>query len=106
MRSRTTTASVPAMAFVRLAFFPGGTAEHEAALASALADAPVPPERLLFASGAVDGGWQVVQVWESRGALEAFNRDWFLPALRSVGSAGFPAPPQVRDVEDAQVHGP
>ncbi|MBM6402467.1 hypothetical protein [Phycicoccus sonneratiae] len=91
------------MAFLRTAFFPGGTAAHEAALAEALAGAPVPAARLLFASGAAEGGWQVVQVWETRVALEEFNRDWFLPALRAVGAAGFPAPPQVRDVEDARV---
>ncbi|NHA67052.1 hypothetical protein [Phycicoccus flavus] len=91
------------MAFVRLAFFPGGTAAHEQVLADALVGAPEPPGRLLFASGAVEGGWQVVQVWTSREELDAFNRDWFLPAWREVAGASFPAPPEVRDVPDARV---
>lgn len=85
------------MAFVRLARFPGATAEHYAALAAALADAPVPPGRLLFAAGPVEDGWQVVQVWTSEAELADFNREHLLPALRALGAAGFPKPPTVVD---------
>ena len=87
------------VAFVRLAFFPDGTAAHYAALAAALVGAPAPAERLLFAAGPVDGGWQVVQVWESRAALDAFNEAMLVPALRRLGERAFPRPPLVTDLE-------
>ena len=89
------------MAFVRLAFFPGGTHEQHEALAAELADAPTPPERRVFAAGPADGGWQVVQVWDDAGALADFNDRWFLPAFERVRAAGhaFPAPPTVVDLE-------
>ena len=86
------------MAFVRLALFPHGTAAQYDALASELG-VTAPPERLLFAAGPVDGGWQVVQVWQSREALDAFNAASLLPALRRLGDRGFPSPPQVTDLE-------
>lgn len=105
------------MAFVRLAFFPGGTAAQYDALAAELVGAPVPPDRLVFAAGAVEGGWQVVQVWRSRAALEAFNQAQLLPALRRLGDRAFPGPPVVTDLEptvleiplagpDGQAYGP
>ena len=87
------------MAFVRLAFFAGGTAAQYEALAAALAGSPVPPDRLLFAAGPVAGGWQVVQVWRSREAPDAFNAAVLLPALRRLGDRGFPRPPHVTDLE-------
>ena len=58
-----------------------------------------PPGRLVFAVGEVAGGLQVVQVWTSRAALDAFNAAVFLPALARLGGAGFPAPPTVVDFE-------
>lgn len=87
------------MAFVRIAYFPGATAVQYGALRDALAAAPVPQGRLLFTAGPTEGGWQVVQVWETRAALDAFNQEWFLPALRSIGDRGFPSPPVVTDME-------
>ena len=87
------------MAFVRLALFPDGTAAQYEALASELAGSPTPADRLVFAAGPVDGGWQVVQVWRSRDALDAFNAAHLLPALRRLGDRGFPRPPQVTDLE-------
>ncbi len=87
------------MTFVRLAFFPDGTAEHHRALAAAIGDVQPPPGRLCFVAGPADGGWQVVQVWRSRAELDDFNRAVFLPALHRQGGAGFPSPPTVTDFE-------
>jgi len=89
------------MAFVRLARFPGAGPQHFDALTKALRDAPAPAGRLLFAAGPVDGGWQVVQVWSSQAELDAFNREHFLPALASLGTGGFPAPPTLTDFSTA-----
>ncbi len=85
------------MAFVRLAFFPDATAEHFEALAGRMGGDVSPAGRLVFAAGAVAGGWQVVQVWHDRALLEEFNREHFLPALASLGPHAFPAPPRITD---------
>jgi len=85
------------MAFVRLAFFPGGTAEQYAELSRELAEAPAPSGRLVFAAGRVEGGWQVVQIWDRKESLDTFNERWLLPAMRRLGSAGFGKPASVHD---------
>jgi hypothetical protein len=86
------------MAFLRLAYFPEATSEHFERLTRQISP-EVPPGRLVFAAGPVTGGWQVVQLWESRELLEAFNRGVFFPALRRLGDSAFPAPAQVTDFE-------
>jgi hypothetical protein len=45
----------------------------------------------------------VVQVWSSRQELDAFNAAHLVPALRTVGAAGFPQPPRVTDFETAEL---
>lgn len=86
------------MAFLRLAFFPGGTAQHWAALRQAVGDIEAPAARRAFAAGPAEGGWQVVQLWDTREDLERFNRDVYLPAVATLGGTGFPQAPVVRDV--------
>lgn len=56
------------MAFVRLAFFAGGTARQRA-------------------------GWQVMQLWDTREDLERFNDDVHLPAVARLGGTDFPQAP-------------
>ena len=70
------------MALLRLAFFPGGTAEQWAAVVEALGEVPPPEGRRAFAAGAVEDGWQVMQLWDSREDLEGFNREVFFPVGR------------------------
>lgn len=92
------------MAFARLAFFPDGTAEHYDALAAEVGDAGVAPtERLVFAAGQAPGGWQVVQVWTSYEALEAFNAEVFFPAMERLGASAFPEVPVVVDFEPSDL---
>lgn len=92
------------MTFIRLAYFPGGTEAQYQALAAAIGDVPAPPGRVMFAAGPVEGGWQVVQVWDSREQLDAFNRSVLAPATASIGAAGFPKAPAVTDFEPADFH--
>lgn len=90
------------MPFVRLAYFPGASETVFASLHRALAEAPVPSSRLLFAAGPVPGGWQVVQVWDRKEALDEFNARWLAPALAGLGASGFPHPPVVTDFAAAE----
>lgn len=91
------------MTFVRLALFPDATLEHYDRLARAMSHAPAPAERLLFAAGPVEGGWQVVQVWTSKARLDDFNRAHFFPALAALGGSVFPAPAVITDFEPVDV---
>jgi hypothetical protein len=58
-----------------------------------------PAGRILHTAGPTDTGWRVVDVWESRDALERFRDERLLPAIRdSVGQ--LPSEPrlQITDV--------
>jgi hypothetical protein len=94
------------MVFVRMAFFPEGTAAHYAALQRVVDAGAPPPERHYFATGPVDGGWQVVQAWRSREDLDAFNTAVLEPAYAALGGPPFPHPPAVTDFEAVQVAPP
>lgn len=89
------------MAFLRLAFFPGGTAEQWAAVVQAIGDIPPPQGRRAFAAGPIDDGWQVMQLWDSREDLEGFNRAVFSPAIADLRGRGFTQAPVVRDIDTA-----
>jgi len=89
------------MVFVRLALFPGATAQHYARLQQVL-DAPAPAERYFFAAGPTTDGWQVVQAWRSQEDLDRFNADVLAPAYAALGGTPFPADPVVTDFEAVQ----
>ncbi|MGI3786105.1 MAG: hypothetical protein ACRYG2_35620, partial [Janthinobacterium lividum] len=59
--------------------------------------------RVVFTSGQAPGGWQTVQVWTSFDALQAFDVEVFLPAIRRLGDATFPEVPQVVDFETTEL---
>jgi hypothetical protein len=41
-----------------------------------------------------DGGWRVIEVWDSVEEASAFLRDRFVPALRAAGFTGEPPQPE------------
>ena len=44
------------------------------------------PEGILYhACGPVNGGWRIMDVWESREAFDRFVDDVYLPAIRAEG---------------------
>ncbi len=57
------------------------------------------PEGLIFsASGPVDGGWRVIDVWESRAHFDAFAAERIGPAAVAVGATVQP------DIAEFPVH--
>jgi len=77
--------------------FPSGTqAQYDAVLRELGLEpgAPPRPGQLLHAAGRYEGGWCVVDIWESREALDVYFRDRLAGALER---AGMPTPllPQV-----------
>jgi hypothetical protein len=58
-----------------------------------------PPDGLLFhASGPVDGGWGVIDFWESRAHFDRFTAERIVPAMASAGASAAP------DIHEFPVH--
>jgi hypothetical protein len=56
-----------------------------------------PPRGILFhASGPVDGGWGVIDFWESREAFDAFQDDRIQKAVAATG-VQLQGPPDVKE---------
>lgn len=92
------------MAFARLALFPEGTQQQHEAIVEGLGTAHVDaPGRLLFAAGPTEGGWQIIQVWETRDQLEQWVQDNLGRAFAHAGSRGYLHPPVVTDFEVPEV---
>ena len=74
----------------------GGSAELIDRLNVAIDPDGNPPEGLLFhASGPVDGGWGVLDFWESRAHFDRFSQERIGPAMASIGLEG--ASPEIHE---------
>lgn len=77
---------------------PGGTREKYDQTMIELNVAQQPISGLLFhTAGPIDGGWRVIDIWESEAAFEAFLHSRLQPALAKVEM------PQPR-IERIEVH--
>lgn len=80
--------------------FSGGTqANYDAAHAVMEVDTDPPTGMLVHSAGPVEGGWGIIDFWESREAFDAFARDRLMPRLQGLGDQGFPNPPDVKEFE-------
>ncbi len=78
--------------------FDGGTQETYDTVHKALEIADNPPEGLIVHSaGPIDGGWGVIDFWQSRDAFDGFIRDRLLPVIEGLGDEAFPSPPEVKE---------
>jgi hypothetical protein len=59
----------------------------------------VPEGAILHIARATDEGFEVIEVWESKEQVDAFNRDVFGPAMARVGADAAGPPPQVIEFE-------
>jgi hypothetical protein len=67
----------------------GLRAEQVDALNAAIDPEANPPEGLLFhASGPVDGGFGVIDFWESRAHFDRFAQERIGPGMESIGATG------------------
>ena len=60
-----------------------------------------PPEgMILHTAGSAANGWVNFDVWESKEAFEAFDRDRLMPAIQAVAAAAGmePSPPRRQEV--------
>jgi hypothetical protein len=76
----------------------GGTAEQFDRLNAEIDPESNPPEGLIFhASGPVEGGWGVLDFWESRAHFDRFSEQRIGPAMAATGlDVG---PPEIHEFE-------
>jgi hypothetical protein len=48
-----------------------------------------------------NGGWRVIEVWDSEEAANRFFREQFIPALKAIGFEGPPPPREFWPVHNA-----
>jgi hypothetical protein len=69
----------------------GWTAAQVDALNAEIDAGANPPDGLIFhASGPIDGGWGVIDFWESRAQFDRFAAERIGPAAAAIGLSGGP----------------
>jgi hypothetical protein len=76
---------------VMLMEWAGTTQDQYDSVMDALALDNDPPTGLVMhMAGPKEGGWRVIEVWESRGSLEAFMKERLMAATQEAGWQGQP----------------
>jgi len=79
------------MAVAVLIDLPAVTAEiYDAVIKDMNLGGKVPENAIFHVAGPHEGGWRVVDVWESREAFDQFSRDQITPLLQKHGVSGPP----------------
>jgi len=87
------------MAIGLLLNFDGGTQEQYDAVNAEMGTVENPPAGMLFhAAGPKDGGWKVIDFWESREAFDRFQQERLGPAIAAMGENA-PPPPEIKQFE-------
>lgn len=78
--------------------FDGGTQEQYEAVHKRVNVDGDPPSGMIFHSaGPVDGGWGVIDFWESRDDFDRFAGERLQPAIQELGDQAMPNPPDIRE---------
>jgi hypothetical protein len=78
--------------------FDGGTQDQYEAVHGKLDIASDPPEGLIFHSaGPIDGGWGVIDFWESRDHFNRFAEGRLQPAIQELGDEAMQGPPDIKE---------
>ncbi len=78
--------------------FEGGTQENYDAAHAVMDIEDNPPSGMIVHSaGPIEGGWGVIDFWESREAFDSFVSDRLMPRLQGLGDQGFPGQPDVKE---------
>ena len=78
--------------------FGGGTQEqYDTVHRHINVDGDPPPGLIFHSAGPIDGGWGVIDVWESRAAFDAFIEGRLGPAVGELGEDAFQGPPDIKE---------
>jgi hypothetical protein len=75
----------------------GGTQQNYAAHGIMDMESDPPKGMIFHSAGPIDGGWGVIDFWESREAFDSFAHERLMPRLQGLGDQGFPAPPEIKE---------
>lgn len=82
--------------------FDGATEEQYEAVHKKARAVENPPKGMLFhASGPIDGGWGIIDFWESREEFDKFMQERIRPAVMELGDKG---PKSAPDIKEFPVH--
>jgi len=78
--------------------FNGGTQEQYEAVHAHLNVDGDPPQGMIFPmAGSVEGGWGIIDAWESRDAFDQFAAHRLQPAIQELGADAFQSPPDIKE---------
>ena len=78
--------------------FAGGTQEQYDTLHNHMNIDGDPPDGMIFHSaGPIDGGWGVIDTWESSEKFDSFVQGRLMPAIGELGDRAFPGQPDRKE---------
>jgi hypothetical protein len=78
--------------------FVDGTQEQYDAVNAEMGVEENPPAGLIFhAAGPIEGGWGVIDFWESRGQFDEFLASRIGPAIEALGDRAPQNPPEIKE---------
>ncbi len=78
--------------------FAGGTQEQYDNVQGQMGIDADPPEGLIFhSSGPMEGGWNVIDFWESREHFDRFQQERLGPTIAELGDKAPPGPPNIKE---------
>jgi hypothetical protein len=76
----------------------GGTQEMYDAIDAKIGVETDPPEGLiLHSAGPIEGGWGIIDFWESRDHFDRFAESRLRPTIASLGDEGPGGPPDIKE---------
>jgi hypothetical protein len=78
--------------------FVGGTQEQYDTIHQHMGIDADPPEGAIFhAAGPIEGGWGIIDFWESRDHFDRFQQERLGPAIAELGDQAPPGPPDIKE---------
>lgn len=94
---------------IRLKFAGGTQEQYQAVHDTVNASSPLgrADGLLVHSAGPIDGGWGVIDFWESAEAFDRFTQNKLMPVIQQLGDRAFPTPPERKDftVHNLEQHG-
>ena len=92
MRPALSDQTLAAMTTAMMVDNPHGSQEAYERVADLLGDGRPPGGVLHLAGPGPNGGWRVIELWESEAAARRFFEERLLPAVEAVGATSVPTP--------------
>ncbi len=82
---------------LRIKFDEGTQEQYEAINAQMNAEGDLPDGLIFHAAGPIDGGWGVIDFWESREHFDRFLAGRLARATEELGDKAPPGPPDIKE---------